>query len=434
MKATVRDDIIGLDCYVEAEFKYRKYLELIIDCGGYCFLEQFERLLKDEGGSYLAKKMEESNLIKLESFNKYKYIRLSSNALKYLYYRDDENDYSEIPKNKIPVRNLSSTPSNKVLFTSAMLFELSQISKSNHWLLKSKQKEKLELELIKNNDNLIKEKIEALNKLKTEYNTNQSIIKFITENQLELQIEEIKNISESLDQDITERKREIEDNKMQIFKSKKISYLERLYENTDKIKSENNNLIKSIENINKKISSLKKQIQIIEGEIIELQNETDMSKKRAEIIIPEMIQLRDISKIVCSLKQSYLQFVIFSVKDEGGNYSKLIKNILILLSENNVTINNIRIFFISPFNENKDIKKIEYFIKQDYRYERINFEFKHIILPEIKKYLDEVSNTVSFIKESNIEDYIKLKDKLNTKEKMITKHGFIVKDRFPIKK
>ena len=41
MRAIVRDDIIKLESYVDAEFKYKKYIEILNDCGGYCFLDQF---------------------------------------------------------------------------------------------------------------------------------------------------------------------------------------------------------------------------------------------------------------------------------------------------------------------------------------------------------------------------------------------------------
>ena len=37
MVGIVRDDIIKLETYVDAEFKYKEYIEVIAGCGGYCF-------------------------------------------------------------------------------------------------------------------------------------------------------------------------------------------------------------------------------------------------------------------------------------------------------------------------------------------------------------------------------------------------------------
>ena len=63
-------------------------------------LDQFERLWQDEGGKYLAKKMEDANLIKTDYFSNYKYVRLTPSALKYLYYRDYKEGFLDTPKIK----------------------------------------------------------------------------------------------------------------------------------------------------------------------------------------------------------------------------------------------------------------------------------------------------------------------------------------------
>ena len=48
MKAIVRDDIIALNSFVAAEFKYKIYLEMIMKAGNYCFLDQFKRFIRSE--------------------------------------------------------------------------------------------------------------------------------------------------------------------------------------------------------------------------------------------------------------------------------------------------------------------------------------------------------------------------------------------------
>ncbi|MBK5201886.1 MAG: hypothetical protein JJE21_10230, partial [Spirochaetaceae bacterium] len=123
MKAEVRDDIISLDSFVQAKFKYEKYLLLLKNAGNYCFLDQFKRLF--EKGETIAKNMEELNLIKTETLNNnYKYVYLTDTAMKYLILKDDPKDYTGVVKNKISVLKVNKYPSEKVLMSSALKFEL----------------------------------------------------------------------------------------------------------------------------------------------------------------------------------------------------------------------------------------------------------------------------------------------------------------------
>lgn len=97
MKAIVRDDIISLDSFVAAEFKYKAYLEMIMKAGNYCFLDQFKKLIPS--GQTIVNGMIENNLIGMENINKnYKYIYLSDTAMKYLYLRNSEEDFSKVKK------------------------------------------------------------------------------------------------------------------------------------------------------------------------------------------------------------------------------------------------------------------------------------------------------------------------------------------------
>ena len=91
MKSIVRDDIISLESFVAAEFKYKYYLETLMKSGNYCFLDQFKRFIKN--GQAFVNGMIEHNLLALENINKnYKYIYLTDTAMKYLYLRDSEED------------------------------------------------------------------------------------------------------------------------------------------------------------------------------------------------------------------------------------------------------------------------------------------------------------------------------------------------------
>lgn len=121
MKAIVRDDIIALDSFVAAEFKYKPYLEMLMKAGNYCFLDQFKRLMPS--GQSIISGMIEKNLVATENINKnYKYIYLTDTAMKYLYLRDSGEDYSEITKNRISVKKVNKNPSEKQLLSSAYKF------------------------------------------------------------------------------------------------------------------------------------------------------------------------------------------------------------------------------------------------------------------------------------------------------------------------
>ena len=123
MKAIVRDDIISLDSFVAAEFKYKKYLEILKVSGNYCFLDQFKKLVPK--GQSIVNGMIKNNLIATENINKnYKYIYLTDAAMKYLYLKDSDEDFSEVTKNRISVKKISKNPTEKQLLASAYKFHL----------------------------------------------------------------------------------------------------------------------------------------------------------------------------------------------------------------------------------------------------------------------------------------------------------------------
>src|SRR6056297_1893194 len=170
MKAIVRDDIVKLETFVDAEFKYKKYLEILAGCGGMCFIEQFEKHFEDDGGYYLKRKMEKAKLIDTEFFSNYKYIKLTPTAFKYLHYRYDEKDYSDISKSKIPpAKTLPKKPTEKVFYTSMINFELYHKIKKD-FFIKDKQVEILENHfklLINEQINEFKKRIEDIEKYKS---------------------------------------------------------------------------------------------------------------------------------------------------------------------------------------------------------------------------------------------------------------------------
>lgn len=124
MRAEVRDDIIKLETFVAIKFKYEEYIEMIHEAGGYCFLNQFTYHYDNNEGRYIAKQLEDAGLIKTKAISNYKYCYLTDVAVKYLKLKDSEKDYSEISKSQINVKRVNVTPSDKVLFASAIKFAL----------------------------------------------------------------------------------------------------------------------------------------------------------------------------------------------------------------------------------------------------------------------------------------------------------------------
>lgn len=122
MKFVVRDDLIDPITYSIAEIKYKGILEHIYNAGHYCLLEQIKSLTN---GRNIVKALEENNLIAIRTFNnKSKYVALTQTAMKYLLLRDSETDYSDMPKNEINITRVNNAPSDKVLFSSFLRFEL----------------------------------------------------------------------------------------------------------------------------------------------------------------------------------------------------------------------------------------------------------------------------------------------------------------------
>lgn len=188
MKAVVRDDIIALETFVALRFKYEKYIEQIFDCGGYCFVDQFVQHYGGENkGRYLAEQLEANGLIKTKFFNNYKYCYLTDASIKYVIYKDDPRDFSEIKKANIPVKKITPNPTDKVLFSSALKFALMQqynfIGKKNFINVNTKIFSAL-FNTKNNKEELVKKAVEKT----VSYYDKSKIIFMISPNNLKLQM------------------------------------------------------------------------------------------------------------------------------------------------------------------------------------------------------------------------------------------------------
>ena len=378
MKAIIRDDIIALDNFVAAEFKYKKYLEMIAKAGNYCFMDQIKKLIPN--GDSIIKGMVEHNLVGTENLNNnYKYIYLSDTAMKYLLLRDSEEDYSDKPKNRISVKKVNKYPSEKQLLSSAYKFNLIVTGE----VLVDK-------ESIANviRDIVYKEKIKAdynryLEWLKSKKDNIEKINKEIEKLEIEKEVLEIqKNVLDKLtkSEEITFRfirsaHIHIGDTLETLEKNK--SMYTKLHEReSGKIFSKDENFIKELNHLiirngsalnwveilsqeinplcNKlnnekmeqyKIQEVKEKIQDTKVEIknhidekMKIENHIETINKRIEeeinpryeLIKREFEKLYDISKVIARMKGESLEFLIFDTGNfkTAYGYLKQVNNLL----------------------------------------------------------------------------------------------------------
>jgi hypothetical protein len=369
MKAMVRDDIISLDSFVQAKFKYEKYLLLLKNAGNYCFLDQFKRLF--EKGETITKNMEELNLIKTETLNNnYKYVYLTDTAMKYLILKDDPKDYTGIVKNKISVLKVNKYPSEKVLMSSALKFEL--IANGNNQII-------LKENLINNlkdsfyNKSTITNISLKINEMKKEM----TVIKLEYDKKVVVQKQSMQLLKEVLSVDFMEQEDNL--NELETQRDKELRDLELEFQNIGrglldgKRKKEIHNRIIELKHELEKIkfrtelkTKVKEQIEkakvplhIIANKYNDLKKQIDDHDKDQERIngIDEqfsklenkILNMYDKSKIVAYFKNEELYFLILDTGNTktAFGYLKMISELKMLYNFNKINI------FVASYSENR---------------------------------------------------------------------------------
>ena len=339
MKAIVRDDIISLDSFVAAEFKYKKYLEILKVSGNYCFLDQFKKLVPK--GQSIVNGMIKNNLIATENINKnYKYIYLTDAAMKYLYLKDSDEDFSEVTKNRISVKKISKNPTEKQLLASAYKFHLILngdllIDKENilknledYMYVKSiKMNKQRYLEWIKESEEKLKKHNDEIVKLSKESIITKNIIDNLVEGtelleivNKEKEMKRLKSQYEEVKKDIViKEKGVIRLGKQELYKQReilewKIHFIEselslkyKFKKRYDSLISDKNKMIEkekdSHKALNDKVLNMKKVVEkLTNGELAKVQREFE--------------KLYDISKIIARLNGKTLEFIIL----DTGNF------------------------------------------------------------------------------------------------------------------
>jgi len=363
MIAMVRDDIISLESFVQAKFKYERYLLLLKNAGNYCFLDQFKRLF--EKGEAIAKSMEDMSLIKTETLNNnYKYIYLTDTAMKYILLKNDPKDYTGVVKNKISVLKVNKYPSEKVLMSSALKFELIANGKGQ-MILKENLINNLR-EAFYNQSNIIKidEIKKEMEDIRVEYNKiiivqNKSIqflqevlgvqfmhqendlneFKIQGDTKLKVLEEELQNLGildrkrkKEIQEEIIELKHELEKNNFCIELEKKVE------EQIGKIKAPSAILLKRYNDFKNRVEEHKKE-----------QEKNKKIDEQYSNLEKKVLNMYDKSKVVAYFEEEELQFIILDTGNTktAFGYLKMISELQMFYKFSEINI------FVASYSENR---------------------------------------------------------------------------------
>lgn len=98
----MRTDIIDPHTYLEVELNYKDLLEVLEKCGGYALFQQLYKWFGNKSKGFREiQKLQDLLLVGSEQLNNNKYIYLKSTSLKYLKYKDFEEEVKEAKINRL---------------------------------------------------------------------------------------------------------------------------------------------------------------------------------------------------------------------------------------------------------------------------------------------------------------------------------------------
>jgi|GEM_PF-1255562 len=119
MIKTVRDDVIKLESFVAAAFKYDEELTRIYEVGGYCLVSQLKNKYGETKAKRMIEDMQNYKLISTEYYSNSKFAYITQNGLKYLANKDNTTDNINIRK-----KNIEKNPPEKVLIASILKYQI----------------------------------------------------------------------------------------------------------------------------------------------------------------------------------------------------------------------------------------------------------------------------------------------------------------------
>lgn len=396
MKKVVRDDIIDLITFTKAEFKYLEYLNLLKECGNYCFLSQFRNFIPK--GRSIVNGLIENNLIGTESINKnYKYIYLTDTAMKFLMLRSSDKDFSNQSKKSISVKKVSKYPSEKQLLSAAYKFHMlvngdNEVSKETILEnIRNKYQEKyfykyidgIKFEELKENCIEIKNLVNEIDKKILQEKENLNVMKEISNN-INLKglflLDESSNKIKEIELKIENLKNEIREKEKYSFtriaNKKDITYIQNTINELNGIRKfiefEDENKKNCTYKYNKMINDNEnriKELTKLKDHYLEILKYIDNASKEADLkfnMVEKKIEnLYDISKIIVRVNENILEFLILdtgSLKN-SKSYAKIINSLLEELNEIKIEKTEVVIYSYSE-NRAKNLEKEFLKIKQ----------------------------------------------------------------------
>ncbi|HAQ39625.1 MAG TPA: hypothetical protein DCM73_01520 [Clostridiales bacterium] len=122
MIKAVRDDVIKLESFVAAAFKYDEELTILLETGGYCFMQQMKKKYGESKAKRIIEDMQSNKLLGTQNYSNCKYVYITQNALKYL---ANKNNTSEKVNTKR--KNIEKNPVEKVIIASAIKYEIEEL-------------------------------------------------------------------------------------------------------------------------------------------------------------------------------------------------------------------------------------------------------------------------------------------------------------------
>ncbi len=122
MIKTVRDDVIKLESFVAAAFKYDEEITRLHETGGYCFMLQLKNIYGESKAKRIIEDMQEHKLLGTQNYSNCKYVYLTQNALKYLANRNNTSEKVNTKR-----KNIEKNPVEKVIIASAIKYEIEEL-------------------------------------------------------------------------------------------------------------------------------------------------------------------------------------------------------------------------------------------------------------------------------------------------------------------
>lgn len=353
MIKNIRDDVIKLESYVVATFKYDELLTILCEVGGYCLLQQLKEQYGETKAKRIVKELEEYKLIGTDYYSNAKYIYVTQSSLKYL---ANKENISQVVNTKL--KNIDKMPAEKVLIQSILKYQI--------------ETEIPEIPFVK----------------------RQLYIELLQEKLLK-----IKNIKFNSIDNIKESKKKYQNKKEDLMKF--ISLIEN-YDNNVNVK----NIIQTSKN--------KYQENIIKFD--ETINYLEKEKQTIQKYIKQALKLFDLQKIIIMPEdeETLVMIIIdYAQVKPIKKYIEDIKNFEILIKKQ---FNTIKISYITYSKERHDkvIKRFKKYLadKKIMRIEFVEYDNCYKLQRLIERYYEDEKN----IKKKDIKKYEKIKEQLKTND------------------